>query len=207
MKDYLFTNNWFDSMARPVWEQLIPRIKPQKILEVGSYEGASTCYLIDMLSGQAGLEIHCIDTWEGSIEHKTDGIDMNSVEARFDHNIALALANDACGTTVVKHKEQSDTALCRLIGTGKKNHFDFVYIDGSHQAPDVLCDAVLGFRLLKAGGYMAFDDYLWSENLPGGKDPIRCPKPAIDAFTNLYCRKLNILQAPLYQIYIQKLAD
>jgi hypothetical protein len=54
---------------------------------------------------------------------------------------------------------------------------------------------------------MAFDDYLWAENLPTGIDPIRCPKPAIDAFTNLYCRKLRILQAPLYQLYVQKVAD
>ena len=71
----------------------------------------------------------------------------------------------------------------------------------------MLCDAVLAFRLLSVGGIIAFDDYLWSEALPGGIDPIRCPKPAVDAFTNLYCRKLQILQAPLYQLYAQKIAD
>ena len=53
---------------------------------------------------------------------------------------------------------------------------------------------------------MAFDDYLWSEALPGGMDPLRCPKPAIDAFTTLHCRELQILRAPLYQLYIQTTA-
>jgi hypothetical protein len=54
---------------------------------------------------------------------------------------------------------------------------------------------------------MAFDDYLWSENLPGGKDPLRCPKPAIDAFVNINFRKLNVLSALLAQVYIQKMSD
>jgi hypothetical protein len=97
--------------------------------------------------------------------------------------------------------------LARLLTEGKAGYFDFSYVDGSHQAPDVICDAILAFKLLRVGGVMAFDDYLWAENLPTGIDPIRCPKPAIDAFTNLYCRKVRILQAPLYQLYMQKVAD
>jgi hypothetical protein len=63
----------------------------------------------------------------------------------------------------------------------------------------------LGFKLLAVGGVMAFDDYLWSENPGSGVDPIRCPKIAVDAFTTIFCRKLRIIQAPIGQIYIQKL--
>jgi hypothetical protein len=33
--------------------------------------------------------------------------------------------------------------------------------DGSHRARDVLEDAVLSWPLLKVGGIMLFDDYLW----------------------------------------------
>jgi predicted O-methyltransferase YrrM len=98
---------------------------------------------------------------------------------------------------------EANPALC----DDKRNYFDFIYIDGAHKAPQVLFDAVAAFRLTKIGGYIAFDDYLWSEKLPNGKDLLRCPKPAIDAFTNLYCQKLNILSAPLYQLYIQKISD
>jgi hypothetical protein len=61
--------------------------------------------------------------------------------------------------------------------------------------------------VLKIGGVMAFDDYLWAEDLPYGNDPIRCPKIAIDSFTNIYCRKIRIISAPLYQLYIEKIAD
>ena len=210
MASYQYTNNWFEQNARAVWDSLIEQLKPKKILEVGSFEGAAVCYLIDKLGGAAELEIHCIDHWEGGLEHQAGGFvasDMGAVEQRFDANITMAINAAPSRVVVTKHKQSSDLALAKLLTEGWKSQFDFIYIDGSHQAPDVLCDAVLAFRLLRAGGVMAFDDYLWAENLPEGKDPLRCPKPAIDAFTNLYCRKLNVLAAPLQQLYIQKISD
>jgi predicted O-methyltransferase YrrM len=97
--------------------------------------------------------------------------------------------------------------LAKLLASGKEGFFDFIYVDGSHQAPDVLCDAVMSFRLLRPGGIIAFDDYLWQEPLPYGADPIRSPKIAIDAFTNIYCRKITVLSMHLYQLYVRKLSD
>ncbi len=202
---YKFTNNWFDSVAKNNWDQLIPGLNPEKLLEIGSYEGASTCYLIKKLSEKPNIEIHCVDTWEGGVEHQT--VDMNSVESRFDSNSNYAISQSKNSVNLVKHKLVSDLALSRLLAEGKRNYFDFVYVDGSHQAPDVLFDAVASFRLTKIGGLIAFDDYLWAEDLPTGKDLTRCPKPAIDAFTSLYWNKIKIISAPLYQLYVQKISD
>jgi predicted O-methyltransferase YrrM len=179
-------------------------------LEIGSYEGASTCYLIEKLAISQEIELHCVDTWEGGIEHKAqDNAEskMSDVEKRFHHNTKLAVSKVDNPVQLVLHKRYSDVALSTLIAEGKQGYFDFIYVDGSHQAPDVLCDALLSFRLLKRNGVIAFDDYLWQEQLPYGTDPIRCPKPAIDAFTNVYCRKIRILSAPLYQLYVQKISD
>ena len=208
--EYEFSNSWFEIAAKGVWEQLIPQIKPRTILEVGSYEGASACYLIDRLGAESEIEIHCVDTWVGGIENKEGGFaaaDMNLVELRFRHNLQSAIRRARKPVNLVVHKQPSDNCLATLIAENKKNYFDLIYIDGSHQAPDVLCDAVLAFRLLKVGGYLFFDDYLWSEPLPYGYDPIRCPKPAIDAFVNINIRKLQILPARLYQLYLQKISD
>jgi predicted O-methyltransferase YrrM len=207
--EFQFTNRWFD-VARTVWDQIIPQVNPSRILEIGSFEGASTCYLIQKLAVNKPVEIHCVDTWAGGIEHQTGGIvetDMNAVESRFIHNIKIATNSVPNHVDIFKHKGFSDFQLSKILTSGKKNYFDFIYVDGSHQAPDVLCDAILSFRLLKVGGVMAFDDYLWSEDLAHGKDPIRSPKIAIDSFTNIYCRKLRIISAPLYQLYIEKVAD
>ncbi len=205
----VFTAPWFGAV-RPMWDQLIPHIKPSRILEIGSYEGASACYLIETLAAERAIEIHCVDNWQGGVEHGADqqfAADMAHVEARFRRNVALAMAKAPHAVALAVHKGPSDVCLARLLADDRRGHFDFVYVDGSHQAPDVLCDAVLGFRLLRVGGVMAFDDYLWAEKLPRGRDPLRCPKPAIDAFVNLHLRKLDILRAPLWQLYVRKLAD
>jgi predicted O-methyltransferase YrrM len=204
--DYIFSNNWFDG-NKAIWGQLLKQLNPTRILEVGSYEGKSTSYIIESLANANDTEIHCIDSWEGGIEHKQGGVwesNMTEIEARFAHNMQVAINKTSREVKLVLHKGLSNKELPKLAANGMQEYFDFIYIDGSHQAPDVLLDAILGFELLRVGGIMAFDDYLWQEPLPGGTDPIRCPKISIDAFTNIYCRKLRVISAPLNQLYIKK---
>lgn len=129
---------------------------------------------------------------------------MSLVENRFDKNISIAKSQAHHNVEVIKHKEFSDVGLAKLLVQGKRNFFDFIYIDGSHKAPEVLLDAVLAFRLLKIGGVIAFDDYVWHEFNETEKDLFRCPKPAIDSFVNLYWRKLQIIPVHLYQLYVKK---
>jgi hypothetical protein len=52
----------------------------------------------------------------------------------------------------------------------------------------------------------ATDDYLWAQELPYGRDPLPCPKPAIDAFLNSNFRNALVLGAPLNQLYVKKIA-
>lgn len=204
MTEYQFTNQWFDNTAKASWDVIIPSIKPQKILEVGSYEGRSICYLIEKLGNELDLEIHAIDTWLGGGDHKHLGNDhMKSVEERFIFNTNLAIKKAPGLINLYTHKGFSDIKLSRLLSTGFKNYFDFIYIDGSHQTEDVLIDAVLGFQLLKPEGVMAFDDYLWSELTKDGF-LVGAPKIAIDAFININFLKLNIICAPNSQMYIAK---
>ena len=207
--NYKFTNNWFDE-HKEVWSQLLKQINPIKILEVGSYEGKSTVFMIETLASNNAIEIHCVDSWEGGIEHKAGGYveaNMSNVEARFQHNIKVATNRFSCIVELNIHKGLSKKQLPKLLANGMQGYYDFIYIDGSHQAPDVLLDAILGFELLRVGGVIAFDDYLWQEPLATGTDPIRCPKISIDAFTNIYCRKLTVLRAPLCQLFIRKISN
>ncbi len=208
LSGFNFSNDWFKN-GIPIWNKLLPDLKPQRILEVGSYEGASATYLIELLSGNgAALEIHCVDTWSGSEEHIKLGIDFVTIEKNFDRNIALAAKNKA-NLKIYKHKGFSDEILSKFLSSGRRNYFDFIYIDGSHQAPDVLCDAVLAFRLLKIGGVLGFDDYMWMNGEPHERNIFNCPKPAIDNFINIYFRKITFLgDIPNNgQVYIKKYSD
>lgn len=203
---FAFTNTWFGPRISAVWDLLFQGSQPSRALEIGCYEGASTCYMIRRFARNHPLELHCVDTWTGGVEHQPGGhfeTDMREVEARFDQNTRIAL--DAAGHPVelVKHKGASDGCLARLLVDKQHGYFDFIYIDGSHQAADVLCDAVLGFRLLKVGGIIAFDDFLWREP-QASLNLLRCPKLAIDAFSTLHFDRLKAVFGSAQQFYFEK---
>lgn len=205
-----FTQDWF-SIYIPAWDRIITLEKPRKILEIGSFEGRSACYLIEKCAALAESEVSitCVDTWEGSIEHRPGAAAaavMGEVERRFDHNVRIALAKAGKPVTLRKVKQHSRNALASLIAAGEQESFDLIYIDGSHEAPDVLADAIMAFPLLRVGGTMIFDDYLWSMQRPGAQDVLLMPKPAIDAFLNIYQRKMFLYQDfPLRQLYARKI--
>jgi predicted O-methyltransferase YrrM len=132
---------------------------------------------------------------------------MGDAERRFDHNTRLALAKVSNKVTLRKIKQNSRDALARFLATDPIEQFDLIFIDGSHEAPDVLADSVLAFPLLRVGGTLIFDDYIWSDQKPQQRDPLRMPKPAIDAFVNIYQRKIEFYQyLPLWQLYVRKVA-
>lgn len=203
----VFTADWFQQSARPIWDQFIPAFEATRVLEVGSYEGASACYLIEHLGAKASLEIHCVDPWEWTENVSGGGVDMAKVEQRFRRNTALLVERSAHPVTLEIHKGRSDGVLAKLLTHKGKGYFDMVYIDGSHEAPDVLADAVVGFQLLRRHGVMVFDDYLWRAGEGQHDNPAMSPKLAIDAFINCNYSKVRMISAPLYQIYLQKVSD
>mgnify|MGYP003345107982 FL=1 len=82
-----------------------------------------------------------------------------------------------------------------------KLQYDFIYIDGSHTAADVLVDACMSWQLLKQGGIMLFDDYHWN---PGGYNEYQTPKRGVDAFSHAFGDQFKVVHDG-YQIAVQKL--
>lgn len=205
--DTFFTNNWFGTSAKYIWDTLIKQIRPAVILEIGSYEGASACYLIERCADTYPIAIHCIDTWEGGAEHKRLGVDMSAVERRFLANTKRVRELSAHPVELTVHKGPSIKCLAKLLSEDFFGHFDLIYIDGSHSAPDVLSDAVLSFPLLKVGGTMIFDDYTWRHSPEASEDPLDIPKPAIDTFLNIYFHKMRIIHSPNSQVFAKKISN
>lgn len=200
--DYDFSVDWF-SPHWPNWAAVTRDMAIGKVLEIGSFEGRSTCKLIEEFGAKSPLAIFCIDTWGGGVEHTR--FDMDSVESRFDRNVAVALSKAANPVTVEKCKGFSAGRLCGLLAAGHAASFDLVFVDGSHQAPDVLTDLVLAYQLCKVGGALICDDYLWSMEPDGKQDPLNMPKMAIDAFSTIFMRKIKQAGLPLYQTYFRKI--
>lgn len=202
-----YTQDWFSNNI-PVWAALFRQHIPEArhILEIGAFEGRATTWMIEhaLPKGTPG-EIHCVDTWQGGAEHK--GIAMAEVYTRFRANVQATLAR-CPGHKVIAHRLPSDKALLGLHAQGMGGVFDLVYVDGSHAAPDVLKDLVLGFGLCRIGGLIICDDYVWSPHRHGTEDVLADPRIAIDAFTTINRRKLRILPGyPVQQLYLLKTAE
>ena len=121
----------------------------------------------------------CVDTWEGSMEHSQQ--QKSSIWEIFNLNTSEYSPEKF----IIKRGFSKD-----ILKTLKNNSYDFIYVDGSHTAKDVLCDAILGFDLLKPSGIMTFDDYLWNPY----NDMLLSPKPAVDTFMKIYANEISVIE-------------
>jgi predicted O-methyltransferase YrrM len=193
MSEYQFTKDWFN-WAPEVWTQLIPLLSDRlNFLEIGSFEGRSAAWIVENMMEDEG-NIQCVDTWEGGEEHSAE--DMAAVEARFLHN-AKVIGEKYPHRTVIQIKDTSTRALARFIE--EEYTYGFIYIDGSHIAKDVLTDACMAWSMLQQGGIMVFDDYMWGNP----RDILHRPKPAIDAFCNIFAEEAEIVHVG-YQLVVRK---
>ncbi len=135
-------------------------------MEIGVFEGRRTVWLLENILTHPASTLTYVDTFAGGAEHAAT--DLTDLEARLRANTEPHRAK------LVARKGPSAVTL-RELSMGR---YDFVSIDGSHEAADVLSDAVLSWPLVKPGGLVCFDDYEWWIDAA----PERSPKLAIDAF-------------------------
>jgi predicted O-methyltransferase YrrM len=164
--------------------------RPIRILEIGAFEGRTTRW---MLEHAPKADVVVIDTFAGGDDQAELALD--GLRGRFDLNIA----SHHHRLTVLSGR--SDEMLSYLVG-GKAYQFDFIYVDGSHHATDVLFDAVSAWRLLKIGGLMCFDDYTWHSEDPS----YQLPRAAIDAFVHIYHDHLVVPRMPDRQCWVEKIS-
>ncbi len=200
-----FTSDWF-SLNIPIWNKYKDFFynKPNiKCLEIGSFEGRSIIYVAENFCNGNQSYIDALDTWEGSIEHAQ--IYKENLYDRFIGNVNKYILEGRINV----YKNYSLNTLIQFVQEvklGSKDKYDFIYIDGSHTAKDVLIDAVLSWELLKINGIMIFDDYAWYEHYRESSRDEMTPRPAIDGFLASYKGAYNILHKE-DQVHILKLKE
>jgi hypothetical protein len=195
-KGYKFKTDWFSSNI-PIWNQVLKKFVDSpnlSFLEVGSWQGRATCWLLDNVLTDPSSTITCIDTFQGSIEHESMGLGeaVKSLESVFDYNIQQTGRYNQ----IKKLKGFSQAWLRQL----PLNFFDFYYVDGSHIATDVLSDIVLGWHLVKDGGIIIFDDYGWGAYQD---QPTMHPKLAVDSFLEVFQNRVRVIYKG-YQVIVEK---
>lgn len=186
-----FTTRWFDRHASEwmgIFESEGLIYKPMTILEIGSWEGRSTCFFLQYLRS---AHITAVDTWQGGDEHASY-TQVGEIERLFGRNVARF------GDRVTKAKS---TSLEYFSKRDAGTLFDLIYVDGSHRADDVMIDAIQSFAALKPGGILIFDDYtfLFYERM---KDNSVFP---LNCFLKMKQREFTILSVTS-QLFLKKRA-
>ena len=200
-KSYIFTTSQ-DCFTHniPIWEPYIDKLlstlpagRAPRALEVGSREGRSAVYILTKLCNTPNSLLVCIDHFD--LERTVAGRERH---AKVVHNLTLTgspfrIVDDfrIPGLTTLLNEE----ALSNQDGG-----FDFVYINGSHEADDTSLDTELAWRLTRQGGLIVLDDY-GREMEPASS--MHHPARAIDAFITLHEGEFELLHKE-YQVILRK---
>lgn len=136
------------------WEEL----NGSKIVEVGSWQGASTCYLAtEIMNRQKDIELYAVDTWQGSDEdaHIKQIKEMGGSDVlfnRFNNNMSAAGVSH-----IVKPMRMTSIEASKQF---EDNSVDVVFIDASHKYKDVLNDINHWYPKVKKGGKISGHDYV-----------------------------------------------
>ncbi len=150
----------------PVLVDVVNKLRPRLVIEVGSWKGASAITLAK--AGQklgSDFELVCVDTWLGAPEFWTDRSDPQrylslklkngypTVYYTFLNNILCegleAHVTPFPSTSFVAHRWFLSQSL----------QADLIYIDAAHEYEEVIADIRNWWKVLRPGGVMIGDDY------------------------------------------------
>ena len=165
---YNFTEGWYDALLNS--DKAIrtntqgPQIhfdpaEKRQIVEIGVYEGASSCFWSDFYLDHEESSLISIDPFTGSEEHLKNPENyagLSRLERTARENIAKS---KNCGKVEII-KGLSQHVFTDLDARfGREPWIDVLYIDGAHDSVSVARDVVLYVPMVKPGGVVFFDDY------------------------------------------------
>ena len=180
--DYFFTVDIF-SHRLPIWsEHLKPLMgQPINVLEVGTYQGMSSCWLLDRVLTHQDSKLTCID---------------NTFEQKFKDNIAKTGA--ASKVILLEGNTHPLMAQCQ------PGSFDLINLqDRVRSSQHSEKNAQLAWKLLKSGGLIVFSYYGWRNP----QDPQEDPRVGIDRWLKSVQDQFEPvhLSPAIFQLIVRKL--
>jgi len=123
------------------------RFKDIKILEIGSYAGASACALVKYFPNS---KVYCFDINISKFEYRSKNIEV------FGLNI--------------KDRKKVEETVEQIKINKKKPFFDIIIDDGSHNLSDILFAIKILFKHLKSKGFYIIEDYKFPNYYTYNKD-------------------------------------
>ncbi len=148
--------------THPFFKQLIDEIQPTRIIEVGTWKGAST---IHMASLAPNASIYCVDTWFGGIDHALSDKPQDAIAKdehgapRLYHQFLRNVASTPFAGRIYPIQQTSLNAARILHYHGLSGFADLIYIDGSHEYEDCYSDLCVYAPMVANGGRIFGDDF------------------------------------------------
>ena len=199
MRNYKQTLNFIDEDIRYNIHHIFSIIGvPTKMIEIGTFEGLTSCHITDNYRYINPIKIWCIDPHVLSNDLSES---MNEIKNNFLHNI------NECENNLIEYvNEESWNGLLKLIN--KEVQVQFIYVDGDHRSPFVLEDLVLAWRLLAPGGVILCDDINWVNSKDGKnpESPSLAPRLAVESFIQCNWHRIRLIDLPRgHQAAFQKI--
>lgn len=161
---YQITHEWYRQLTNSAAQAMqydfladkLDPTQPRTILEIGIYEGASTCWWSDNLLDHQNSVLYSIDPFTGSEEHLENPSDyptLSKIEQIARSNIAKS--KNSGKVNLIKGASWDVFHVVRQLTDEK---LDILYIDGAHDRFSVTRDVALYWPLVKNGGLVIFDD-------------------------------------------------
>lgn len=179
-----YTENYI--FPHKIWLKIFNHFKNKKYisyLEIGVYEGRSLTWIAQNILPKQS-HIHALDKFQ-----------HHGLPERFSKNIEPLKQQ----FQIQVLSGWSEKVLPQL----EKQNYDLIYVDADHIYVQVWNDIILAWPLLKTGGYIVLDDYIWSKFLVPNSDR---PEIAINDFLNLASNSYRMIYKDV-QIFIQKTAE
>lgn len=154
----------------PIFEKLVREIRPNIILEIGSYKGKSAIQFANLCKKyNIPAKVFCVDTWLGSAEHadSDDLMKVNGWPTMFYQFLANVIhtGHQDCIVPV----PMDSMSNYRVMKTNNVK-VPLIYIDAGHFYESVYADIKFYWDVLEDGGVIFGDDYEWDDVSKAVKD-------------------------------------
>ena len=165
MQAYEYSESWYKNLefsldliqSDPDWR--IDEQEKRIAVEIGVFEGMSSCLISDRLLNHPESKLISIDSFQGSKEDR-EGYNFAHVLPTMKTRAYENIKKSKNSSKVRIIEKKSCDAFGELIHDyGRKDWIDFLYIDAGHKFKDVEMDISLYVPLVRQGGLIIFDDY------------------------------------------------
>jgi predicted O-methyltransferase YrrM len=153
--------------THPVFAEVIDKVRPRLVVEVGSWKGASAVTMAAAAKAiaLADIEILCVDTWVGSAEHWLvrdnprfyPSLAVEHGQPTLYRQFLTNIVRSGHADIVTPFPVPSITAAEVLRAL--KVTADAVYLDAGHGYEDVRADIASWWPLVRPGGILFGDDF------------------------------------------------